>query len=93
MSNERTRLNRIRAIGNMLLSGVGIVAGLAGYFVSVATHDYSHLGGGLGVMLLMLILLVVGNYVAGILELSIDQLEEVRARVDKEVGTNETEAS
>lgn len=93
MSNELTRLNRIRAVANILLSCIGIVAGLAGYFVSVGTQDYANLGGGIGVMLLMLILLVVGNYVAGILELSIDQLEEVRARVDKEVGTNETEAS
>lgn len=85
MSPERERLNRIRCYGNYMLSGISIIAGLGGYFVSIVTNDESAQSIGLAWMFYAVVLSAVGNYVAGIIESSIVHLEEVREMVDKEL--------
>ncbi len=97
MSNELERLNRIRVTCNYVLSALGLIAGLSGYFVSLSLKDdadqFEAITIGLGWMCYICVLSVLGNYVAGIVESSIVHLEQVRAKVDKEVGINEAEAS
>lgn len=86
MSPERKRLNRIRCYGNYMLSGVGIVAGFGGYFISIVTNDDFAQLIGLAWMFYAVVLTAFGNYVSGIIESSIEHLEEIRSRVDKEIG-------
>jgi hypothetical protein len=69
-----------------MLSGLGIAAWLFGYIVSVVTQDNNAQVIGLAWMFYIVFLIAVGNYVARIVESSIEHLEEVRARVDKELG-------
>lgn len=85
MSPELKRLNRIRRYGNYTLSGVGIVAGFGGYFISIVTNDDSAQLIGLAWMFYAVVLTAFGNYVAGIIESSIVHLEEVREIFDKEL--------